>query len=59
MKNFLKERKSSIIFEKKNKRNKQRKRRDFEEILCFVNIVFIFQREFTENMETIKNKQFS
>ena len=58
MKSFLKKRKLSITFEKKKKRNKQRNRRNFAEILCFVNIVFIFQREFTENMRTIKKPNF-
>ena len=58
MKSFFKKRKSSITFEKKNKRNKQRKRRNFIEIFCFVNIVSIFQRESTENMRTIRKTIF-
>ena len=43
-------------FRKINKRNKQCKRRNFAEILCFINIVSIFQRESTENIRTIRKK---
>ena len=56
MKSFFKRTKIINNFRKKNKRNKQRKRKDFAKILCFINIVFIFQRESTENIQTIKKK---
>ena len=57
-KKLFKKTKTINNFQKKNKRNKQRKRRDFAEILCVVNIVFISQREFPENMRTIKKNNF-
>ena len=41
---------------KKNKQDKQNKCRDFAKILCFVYIVFIFQRESAKSMQTIEKK---
>ena len=46
-------------FRKKKNQNKQRKRRNFAKILCFINFASIFQRGFNENMQTIKKKQSS
>ena len=58
IKSFLKKRQFSIIFEKK-KHDKQNKRRDFAKILCFVYIVFVFQRESAKCMRTIEKKNNS
>ena len=56
IKSFLKKRRYSIIFEKKNKCDKHDKRRDFAEILCFIHIILVFQCESAKYKRATKKK---
>ena len=52
----MKKRQSSITCKKKT-RDKHDKRENFTEILCFIYIIFVFQRESAKYMQTVEKKE--